>query len=356
MFLVILGAWTVIYIFATVRRFIGAIVAPDVVRAPGDVNYSVVNVLCWTILTFALFALVDRHPFDRFRWRSLPVTLLVLAVITVWRLFFEAFTFSYFITTMPGKEIFRQYLLTGVDRAFLDTMVVWLIGQALRVQRLRHVAALRASELSKQLAVAQLDNLRAQLQPHFLFNTLNSVAALVGEDAGRARTMIARLSELLRLSLQTMSEKLVTLAEELEIVSRYIEIQRLRFDDSMSFTVDVAGDCLDAAVPPFLLQPLVENSIKHGMDSSRRCCAILLQARRSGDALRIEITNDAETAPGPIVERVGLFNTRARLQAVYGDACSLTIGGVAGASVTATIVLPFMQQRPAGRLEEPVLV
>jgi LytS/YehU family sensor histidine kinase len=257
---------------------------------------------------------------------------------------------------MPGKEIFRQYLLTGVDRAFLDTMVVWLIGQALRVQRLRHVAALRASELSKQLAVAQLDNLRAQLQPHFLFNTLNSVAALVGEDAGRARTMIARLSELLRLSLQTMSEKLVTLAEELEIVSRYIEIQRLRFDDSMSFTVDVAGDCLDAAVPPFLLQPLVENSIKHGMDSSRRCCAILLQARRSGDALRIEITNDAETAPGPIVERVGLFNTRARLQALYGDACSLTIGGGAGASVTATIVLPFTQQRPAGRFEEPVLV
>jgi len=183
--------------------------------------------------------------------------------------------------------------------------------------------------------------LRAQLQSHFLFNALNSIAALVGEDAHEARRMIAQLSELLRFSFSTMGQDAIPLAQELEIVSRYLEIERVRLADQLRVEIDVADDCLDAAVPPFLLQPLVENAVKHGVAESNEPCTIRIRARRVHRALHIAVENDRGAETAPIVERVGLTNTRERLRAAYGGEASLDVGR-RNDLVVAALVIPVV--------------
>ncbi len=184
-------------------------------------------------------------------------------------------------------------------------------------------------------------NLRAQLQSHFLFNALNSIAALVGEDANGARRMLARLSELLRLSFSTMRQHAIPLAQELEIVSSYLEIERVRFSDRLRVEMDVADDCLDAAVPPFLLQPLAENAVKHGVAGSNERCTIRIHARRNTRALHIAIENDCPATTSPIVERVGATNTRERLDAAYGSDASFELVRRQNDVVVATLMIPL---------------
>ena len=181
-------------------------------------------------------------------------------------------------------------------------------------------AADHGAELKTRLARTELHALKLQLQPHFLFNTLNTITALVHQDAPRAERMVSGLSDLLRASLNSAGEEEVTLVRELAVLTHYVEIQQVRFGDRLRFTVDVPAELQGAMVPNLMLQPLVENAIRHGIASRASGGQVLVSAVHDGEWLRLRVLDDGVgEAPGRVRrEGVGLGNTRARLEQMYG--------------------------------------
>jgi hypothetical protein len=199
-----------------------------------------------------------------------------------------------------------------------------------------------AARLEVSLSEARLHALELQIQPHFLFNTLNSVSALVRTGRHReAVTMIAGLSELLRYSLDHAGEQRVALAAELAITERYLEIERLRFPDRMAFEIDVAPELRAAAVPMLLLQPLVENAIRHGIARSAGPGRVAIRARRDGGRLCIDVFNTGTLADGHRAG-VGLRNTLDRLRHLYRAEHSFELRAEAG-GVVAAVALPWAE-------------
>ncbi len=338
----IMVVWSAIASLATARRLAATGFEPSI-----GTDF-VADILIGSSITFVIFAIVDRVPFDHYGWRSVIVTLPLLVVVSLLHLWLLAMVAAFTAARQqPIMQLFRGFLLTRADRVLVDCAILWAIAHAIRLLRLRRIASLRAEHLSKRLAVAELENLSAQLQPHFLFNALNSIAALVGEDAQRARTMIARLSELLRQSLHSMHEREVPLADEVQTITHYVELQRVRFEELMSFHVDVPVECLNAAVPPLLLQPLVENAVKHGVTTTQGVCRIELRARRHFDELHIDVENDCGVTPASVVEGVGLSNSRARLRAMYGGYATLRFERRESGAILVSIRIPFKTQRRA---------
>ncbi len=188
----------------------------------------------------------------------------------------------------------------------------------------------QAADLKTRLARTELQALKLQLQPHFLFNTLNTITALVHRDPNGAERMVSGLSELLRASLSTAGEEEVTIARELAVLTHYVEIQQVRFGDRLRFRVDAPRDVQGAMVPNLILQPLVENAIRHGI--SPRACGgeVAVRVRREGERLLVEVTDDGVGEAVDLVRRegVGLGNSRARLEQLYGAAQHFDAGGL----------------------------
>ena len=197
--------------------------------------------------------------------------------------------------------------------------------------------------LEAQLAETRLQMLSLQLQPHFLFNTLNTIAEMVHEDPDTADTMIAGLSGLLRRTLDLGSSQEIPLAGEIDLMSRYVEIQKARFGERLRVTVSVSEAAQHARVPALLLQPIVENAIRHGLAARLDAGRIDVNARVEGDALVIDVVDDGsgEAASLNGTERVGIGNTRARLEAMYGGRASLTLAPAEGRGARVTIRIKF---------------
>jgi two-component system LytT family sensor kinase len=223
--------------------------------------------------------------------------------------------------------------------------------------RQQEAARLQAetAQLQAQLAEARLSALRSQIDPHFLFNTLNAVSALVERDPRGVRRMIARLSELLRHSLDGAGEPEVTLRQELEFADRYLEIMRIRFQGSLEVEQRVDEGMMDAMVPSLVLQPLVENAVKHGVGRLRGVGRIEIEARRDGARVILTVRDNGPGMEGaaPAREGVGLRNTRERLAQLYGDDAKLTLRPAEGGGFEAEVALPW---RPAdtGIVEMPI--
>ena len=197
-----------------------------------------------------------------------------------------------------------------------------------------------AANLQAQLAEARLDALRMQINPHFLFNTLNSVSALVDRDPSGVRKMIARLSELLRTTTDSRATDEVPLRQELQLLERYIEIMEIRFQGRLRVERDIDPSTLDALVPNLILQPIVENALEHGAGRAVGGGVVHVAARRAGDTLTITVRDNG---PGVVAHRegVGLANTRARLAELYGTRARVTLSSGAEGGALAEIVLPF---------------
>lgn len=199
------------------------------------------------------------------------------------------------------------------------------------------------ARLRTQLADARLTALQSQLNPHFLFNTLNAVAALVDRDPPGVRRMIARLSDLLRAMLEPSSDPEVPISRELMLTERYLEILEVRFQGRLTATVDVKPDVRDALVPQLLLQPLIENAMKHAVSKTSNPSRIDVAIARDGYDLVLSV---ADTGPGAVLADtpgtgIGLSNTRARLEELYGDEYSFSFERNAAGGHTVTIRLPF---------------
>jgi signal transduction histidine kinase len=203
---------------------------------------------------------------------------------------------------------------------------VWLFDRS-QAQR---ESALREARLETQLKQAQLHGLRLQLQPHFLFNALNTISSTMYDDPAAADTMLSRLAELLRVSLRTTQAQEVPLAAELEALDHYVALLRARFGDRLALRVEVDAAVRQALVPSLILQPLVENAVRHGNLSTVGRGRVDVTARQAGDRLRVEVDDDG---PGIVMEAgvetaskgIGLSATRERLRLLYGDAQRLTL-------------------------------
>ena len=249
------------------------------------------------------------------------------------------------------RSEFTLLFIFGFHTGVLTYWVVLSIQSALRnyarfQEREQAVlrADLRASQLETQVAQARLGALKAQLQPHFLFNTLNAIVVLVRQQKGRqAEETLARFSDLLRAVLADMDAQEVTLARELEYLKLYLSIEQLRFSDRLRIDIDVEPELLDAAVPHMALQPIVENAIRHGISRRATPGTILIRARREGAMLEVAVCDDGPgfASAGAGGHKLGLANTRARLRQLYGAAAELrTEQGPQGGALV-TMVLPF---------------
>lgn len=247
-------------------------------------------------------------------------------------------------------------MLAGLRRVFAAFFPLY--GLIVAAERALAFAArarereLAASRLESHLHRARLENLRAQLRPHFLFNALHAISALMGRDLRRARQMMAQLSELLRLSLEGGDEHLVALSRELETLTAYVALQELRFGDRLDVAVDVEPSVRDLPVPRILLQPLVENCIHHALERRSGSCRVGVEARRRDDRLVLRVADDGPGFGERRTEGVGLGNTRARLAALYGDAATLRTANRPTGGAEVTVELPVAA--PGLRREEEV--
>ena len=288
----------------------------------------------WAFLTIGVVAATRYVGLDRRRWPSSLVIYLALG------LFFSA---CHILCANLVMQIIRAFTGDAPHRAswtvghivglFQSNLMFFAVicSVALAVGYLRKFQEreLRTTRLESQLVQAQLNALRSQLQPHFLFNTLNAIAALIRDNPETAERMIARLSDLLRTTLAQVDRETVPLASELEFANQYLEIEQMRFGPRMVVNTSVANGLESALVPPLILQPLVENAVQHGVAGTSEECLIDVSVHRERDELVIEVVDNG---PG-ILERpvhrgegVGLSNIRNRLQHLYASQYELDAG------------------------------
>jgi signal transduction histidine kinase len=245
-------------------------------------------------------------------------------------------------TAIPLSRLFTGYLASWFTLDSIVYCTLLAVYHALVYYRVSQDRALRASQLEARLAQAQLQVLRMQLQPHFLFNTLHTISALMHKDVKRADSMIAALSDLLRMSLRSVGVQEVELREEIDFLQRYLEIMSLRFGDRLTVTLDIDTEVLDARVPTLVLQPLVENSLRHGFGDGMRTGHVRVNVAPDGDMLRCEVIDNGRGIPqSGSREGVGISNTRARLRHLYGERFSLELMANPGGGARVSLAIPY---------------
>jgi LytS/YehU family sensor histidine kinase len=248
---------------------------------------------------------------------------------------------------MPAHGLMGFVVMQFAYNFHLSLLTYWVILVVLRGlesrRRLRD-EQLRSSQLETQLAQSQLQALRMQLQPHFLFNTLNAISALALAEPLQARLMIARLSDFLRMTLEQRHAQQVPLSREMEFLRCYLDIQQVRFQDRLSTRLDVDENTLRAAVPSMILQPLVENALRHGLLAKAEPGNLRIAGHREGDLLYLRVDDDGLGLPpdGP-QEGIGLGNTRARLDVLFGAAASMELSRNAGGGTRVELRFPFRE-------------
>jgi signal transduction histidine kinase len=283
----------------------------------------------WACLAPGILWLSRRFPLDKQSWHfSLPAHIAGVFVATTLHIVMAVATRM--ATYWAIGESTGSWRIEAQRMFFLnfdwEMMTYWAIvglSHALAYHREAQTRALKASQLETRLVEAQLQSLQRQLQPHFLFNTLNTISALMHRDVDAADSMIARLSDLLRISLQSVGVQEVSLKEELDFLSKYLEIEQTRFRDRLTVVFDVSPDTFDALVPNLVLQPLVENAIKHGIGPRPAPGTITICSRRVSGMLELTVQDNgvglSAARLSDFNRGVGLSNTRSRLEHLYGS-------------------------------------
>lgn len=230
------------------------------------------------------------------------------------------------------------FLFTGVSIA----TTVWSILY-LTITTMRHSREVRGTQMQMKLALsdAELRALEAQINPHFLFNCLNSIRGMIVEDAVQAQDMVTRLANILRYSLQRERNHKVPLETELEVVSDYLALESIRFEDRLRIRLEISDEARQIQIPAMLLQTLVENAIKHGVEQVPEGGVLSIRAAVDGERLRIEVENTGSLKnASPSSTQIGLANARERLRILYADRASLTLLASGQGKVMATILVP----------------
>jgi signal transduction histidine kinase len=318
--------------------------------------WSLTEWYLWAALCPVVFWLGARFPVGRATWaRHLPVHLgawlVVHGVHEAAYVSLERWAGMDGGSTQTLGQVIVLYL--GKRAAFNALVYAAMVG-------LQHMGALyrryaererAALQLETRLARAQLEALRIQLQPHFLFNTLNTISALLHRDPESADRVLTRLGDLLRLSLQHSGRQEVMLRQELEFIERYLEIQQTRFQDRLQVRLDAEPETLDALVPTLVLQPLVENAVRHAIEPRAAAGRLEIRARRENGHLTLQVADDGPGIGGggpidgasiPVTgSGIGLANTRARLEQLYGAGHRFSLANAAEGGLVVTLELPY---------------
>jgi hypothetical protein len=242
----------------------------------------------------------------------------------------------------------RVEYLQQLDWMFMTYLFLVGLAHALEFRRESDRRAVESAQLEMRLVEAQLQALQRQLHPHFLFNTLNAIAGLMRTDVDAADRMMDRLGDLLRMTLNTSNIQEVSLKEELEVLQKYLDIEQVRLGDRMTVNIDIDPDTLDAQLPNFLLQPLVENAVRHGIAPRIEPSLLAISASRQANRLAIEIFNSGDGVPPHrltlLNQGVGLANTRARLEHRYPNDHTLLFSN-ASPGFRVTVNIPFAVDR-----------
>jgi two-component system LytT family sensor kinase len=345
----VFGVWTLIGLFFTTQHYLNVARIFD-----GECSWrrSLLSTLpdwyLWAALSPIVTLLCRAWPVERGKLRvSIPVHVVAGLVLALVHVVLSVAVFM-FLSPVPGHtlrwgpQLEINFLLSyHWDALTYAALAALSHARSYRARSLER--ARRAAELEATLARAQLDVLRRQLEPHFLFNALNAVAELIHSDPGRAEEMLIRLADLLRLSLKTEERQEVPLRTEIELLEKYLDVERARFADRLAVAIDVSPATLDAAVPTWILQPLVENAVRHGVARMSDRGRIEIRSHVEGSSLRLEVRDNG---PGlgdaaDSIERTGLSNTRARIARLYGDPFGLRLENAPGGGAVTVLELPY---------------
>jgi sensor histidine kinase YesM len=378
----VFGIWTFFGIFSASQAYVvlrSASLAGPAVNAGVEnttwtelLRVSLAECYIWGLLAVFIFRLGRHFPLERRHWlRSVLIHLLASVLAAVVQTALSVLVSEFLRRDLPKPTVSFQLLqFFFVAKFHQNVFIYWVIlviSQALAYYRKYRERELQASQLEARLAEARLQVLKMQLHPHFLFNTLHAISALIHQDVEVADRMIARLGDLLRSTLENAAMQEVSLREEMDFIQPYLEIEQARLGPRLTVYMAIDPEVMDARVPNLILQPLVENAIRHGIASRAEAGRIEIHARREQDRLHVQICDDGPGLPGggrignpsyeeggrianpshpnhgPFKEGVGLTNTRARLQQLYGEAHRLELSNSPGRGLTVTLTLPFRE-------------
>ena len=343
----IVGCWTILALLFSGPQLIQAVRDNRVAEGWISVLAELVFSYLWLGLTPLVvwlsrsFPIEGRQRFQRLIIHFLASVVFLLIHVVLFTLVSIPFGWYSQLTPFWNKYLLLLLTFTPINVVFYWGVVV--IDHALNYYQKLQERELRASQLEAQLVQSQLQVLKMQLHPHFLFNTLNAISALIRESPDEAELMVSRLGDLLRMTLETAGLQEVPFKEELEFLKHYLDIEQTRFQDRLRVEMAIEPETLDGLVPSMILQPLVENSVRHGVAPRREGGCIKIHAWRDNSMFRLEVEDDG---PGlsddtPLKERVGLTNTRARVRNLYGDEHGLMLRNAAGGGLVVSLTIPF---------------
>ena len=345
---VYLGVWTLLAIYmicAEILMMRGSLTVDSLLSFAG---LALVRNYGWAIVSLLTLAFVRAVPLHRqasprawclHLFASVGITLLGIGIMAAEMPLFYTPRYAY----LP-----RVWVLTKQNFHFCFLIYYWgVVGCHEGIQVVRHLRERQqaALHLQSRLAQAQLQALEMHLSPHFLFNTLNAVAALIHSDPETADGILIKLSQLLRTSLNQSNEQLATLNDELAFLETYLDIERLRFGNRLAVDIQVPPALLEALVPTFMLQPLVEHAIKHGVTPRASGGRVGLQARTEGFGLLLEVEDDGPASSSAATDSKVFLNARSRLQQLYGETQRFELLASPGGGSLVRISLPFSPTR-----------
>lgn len=345
---IIWGMWTIVALFFSTQVFM--MYYSERQPIPYTRAFLVQGSACalWALVTPLVLWLARRFRIDRNQWLRKVALHFLFSIALVTALIALHFVVYMFLVGRAGSITplrLLGYLYPNLDRWLLVYWFIVLMSHAFNYYNSYRKGELKASELRTQLVQSQLEALKMQVQPHFLFNTLHSISALLSKDTEGARKMITRLGDFLRLTLENSGSMEVTLQQEIEFLNGYLEIERIRFQDRLTTDINIDPAVLDARVPNLILQPIVENAMRHAVGNSRSGHVEITAAPRNG-CVHIEVNDNG---PGLQVDRtvetrrgkgLGLANTQARLVGLYGTAARFEMTNRPSGGLTVAIEIP----------------
>jgi len=360
--LISLGSWSCIALASAVSLYQIDLSLGKPVPFRTEFIFPAINDLPFAVLTALVFSMALRIPIWEKNWRRWLVYLAAGFGFTVGHIVLRGCLYPVFdprinsythvfwnsathAFTVQWNLLQRMFLYNVVDDVVTVYFPVVLMANVVCYYRQLRQREVRTSQLETELAKAHLQALKTQLQPHFLFNTLHSISALMLTNVSAADRMMTRLSDLLRLSLENRGIQITSLRSELEFVTGYLEIEKIRFQDRLNVVFDVAPNTLDAQVPHLLLQPLVENAVRHGISRSQRPGEIHISASHDDRSLHLRVADNClranGDAPNSLGTGIGLETIRGRLETLYGDTQHFDIRSDPGSGFEVCISIPL---------------
>ena len=352
--LLILGAWTVVGIYFAGENYSYTAYLERPIEWWRLAVWWLTHFYIWAALTPAVLFLVRRFPLERMhRKRNFGIHLLGSLLVSalqsaVWIPVAPLVQLRPMRPNMSTWEVYKSYVVTDLHFNILAYWAILGIWHAVDYYRRSREHQLAVAQLERSLTQARLEALRMQLQPHFLFNTLHGISALMHRDPEAANNLIVRLSDLLRLTLEHTGAQEIPLKRELEFLEPYLEIERTRFQDRLTVSLEIDPATLDACVPCLILQPLVENAMRHGITPRSASGHIEIRAQVHNGMLRLEVKDDGVglRQNGREGSGIGLGNTRARLEHLYGREHRFELRPAPGGGLVVSLAIPFHEYQP----------